>query len=128
MRRVVLLITIGGLACSTSQSAPIDAQYAQDLAAEDHQTSSDGQLAPDLAPVDQIGSTDACVLAYTSPGCGANTPQRQCDHGLACLQHACSCDGHVITGCHAFSVPYAYETFAFLLGDTCDPNSDGSAP
>ncbi len=42
-----------------------------------------------------------------------------------CIQHACSCDGHVLTGCDEFAVPYAYATFDFLPGDTCDPNADG---
>jgi hypothetical protein len=127
MRRAVLLTIVGGLACSVSQSTPIDGQSGQDLAGGD-QTFSDGQSAQDLARVDQSYTMDACILAYPTPGCGANTPERQCDRGLACLQHACSCDGHVITGCHAFPVPYAYETFAFFPGDTCDPNPDGSAP
>jgi hypothetical protein len=126
MRRAVLLTIVIGLACSVSSSTPIDGQTPQDLAGAD-QTYFDGRSTQDLARADQNDSVGACTLAYPTPGCGANTPQRQCNRGLACLQHACSCDGQVIIGCYDFSVPYAYQTFAYLLGDTCDPNPDGSA-
>jgi hypothetical protein len=96
-----------------------------------HGTPVDAQSPQDLVPADDRAPADGCQLYYPSPGCGANTPQPHCvSMPLACLQHACSCDGHVITGCYDFRVPYAYATFSFLSsGDTCDPNLDaGGAP
>ena len=68
-------------------------------------------------------------MHYYSPGCNASPT---CDNGTggACFTLACGCDGKVLTGCNAYSEPFAY-TIPLSSVDasdpsalSCDPNAD----
>ena len=68
-------------------------------------------------------------MHYDSPGCSASPT---CDNGTggSCLTLACGCDGKVVSGCRAYSEPFAY-TIPLSSVDasdpsalTCDPNAD----
>lgn len=64
-------------------------------------------------------------LLYGEPGCGASTPAPRCLPAYTCIQNACSCDGKVISGCHAFPSAHAYVYPLGLMPDAgaCDPDA-----
>lgn len=75
-----------------------------------------------------VGGTGCQRQEYAAPGCGADV-RPICTNGTggACFQRACGCDGHVLTGCGLFPVPYSRvlpANFSSDAGDTCDPTAD----
>lgn len=68
-------------------------------------------------------------MHYYSAGCNAAPT---CDDGTggACFSLACGCDGRVLTGCGAYSAPFAYTIPVSSVDASdpsalrCDPNAD----
>jgi hypothetical protein len=77
------------------------------------------------------GGAGCQAMHYYSPGCSASPT---CDNGTGglCLTLACGCDGKVVSGCRAYSEPFAYTIpwssvdASDLSALSCDPNADAS--
>ncbi len=154
MRRMGVLIVLGSISCSESNVGKLgnaDAAAATDGASD--QNATPGKDADAIATGGLGGSAGATGSAgqsgqggqggqstgnatcagsdwsvYSSPGCGADTPQPRCvSSRLLCIQTACGCDGTVLMGCHDFSAPFAYASplGPSPTGTTCDPNAMG---
>ena len=74
------------------------------------------------------GGAGCQAMHYDSPGCNASPT---CDNGTggACFTLACGCNGTVLTGCRAYSEPFAYTIPPGSVDASdpsvlsCDPNA-----